>query len=180
MRITTRLPDTRFVAPSDAQLAALLKIVEAARPPLRGKVGAEEFKRAFIAAGYFWRTSAPRRDHYFGHWVALANDMLAGVWGLEGVSGDAFLAAVHAHGDVAWRAPDPRLGVILEVGLDPYTGAYCNNTWRGLLDGSANLLAPIPPNATLREAVERGPARIYVEDRGRMREIGADRPLWNP
>ena len=143
------LPDTNFVAPTDAELAKLLAIVVAGRPELRGKVtDPGEFKRAFTACEYFRRTATPRRDRYFSFFVNAANDLLRERLRVATVGGEAFLAAVFAHADICWRAPDPRWGVLLEVGLDAYKGACCNNAWRGLLDGTANLLAPIPPVAT--------------------------------
>ena len=155
MRVTTAFPATGFVAPTDKEFGSLLKIVEAARPPLRGKVEPGEFARAFYACGHFWRTTMPRRDRYFSYFTELANEMLSELWNAQPVSGDAFFAACLGHGDIAWRAYDPSIGALLEVGLDPIAAR------RATTVGAGCSTARQPPGAgAARSDCEAGGRRV--------------------
>ncbi len=155
LRVTTAFPATGFVAPTDKEFGSLLKIVEAARPPLRGKVEPGEFARAFYACGHFWRTTMPRRDRYFSYFTELANEMLSELWNAQPVSGDAFFAACLGHGDIAWRAYDPSIGALLEVGLDPIAAR------RATTVGAGCSTARQPPGAgAARSDCEAGGRRV--------------------
>ncbi len=183
--ISYAAPNTSFATPSPEELRSLQAIVEAAHPWLvdkddrRDQKGAREyeFARAFWAAGHFYRLAEPRHTRRFSYFVDAANQMLR-ERGSESVSGNALLAAILAHGDIAWTKHDPIAGTVLEVGLDPYAGAKCRNRWREILKG-ANLLAPTPAREHLARGAEPSPVSFWRKDMdGSMRAIAADEPLW--
>jgi hypothetical protein len=122
----------------------LQEIVEAVEPSLRGKVHVDEFRRAFIALGYMFRTAAPRSDLYFSSHVEAVNAILTR-WGAGSTTGEAVFAALRAHGDIPWRRPDRSVGQLLEAGLNPHSGIKCSNRWKEILNG-APLLAPVAPD----------------------------------
>ncbi len=163
--ITTMLPATGFVRPSDKELASLLTIVATAHPREAAEIDAAEFSRAFVSVGFMFRTAAPRQDRHFIHFVDRANAFLRERWGVEGVTASALFLACRAHNDVVFRAADPLIGQLLEVGLDEHHGLRLRspNAWRAVLKGD-NLLPAMPPDPLRRQQVERGPSRVYVEN----------------
>jgi hypothetical protein len=177
MKITIEPPATNFAAPAPAELAKLLKIVSAAHPQLCAKVELPEFGRAFLAIGFIWRLAAPSTKHYFSHFVDVANERLA-QRGVEGVEGAAVLASIIGHADVPWQAADARIGALLQVGLDEHRGRPCSNRWRAVLDGTANLSAPVAPTERLRQAEAPSPSFYRRLPDGSLKPIGADQTLW--
>jgi hypothetical protein len=99
-------PDTRYEAPDDKQLAALLKIVEGAHPDWP-KVELAEFKLAMYAVGRMWRLDAPSTQYSFAHFVDAANEALQ-ARRLGQINGPAFLRAVVAMNDIMARDRDGR------------------------------------------------------------------------
>ena len=125
------------------------------------------------------RTEHPRRDLYFYSHLDAANALLNERLGVEAVSGDAFLSACLAAGDVCWQRADPERGAILELGLDPHHGRPCSNIWAAILKGEASLREPTPPDPLRRQQVERGPARTYQQNPdGSFRVVGDYESLW--
>ncbi len=178
MRISVALPATGFVRPSDAELASLLAIVATAHPREGAKIDAAEFSRAFIAAGYMFRTASPRSDMYFSHFVDAASRMLRERWGAETVTAPAVFLACRAHNDIPWRKADPRAGQLLEVGLDEFHGLPCSNSWRAVLKGD-NLFSPTAPDPTRPREPERGPVRYYrLNPGGALRLMADDEGIW--
>lgn len=173
--ISYAAPATRYEAPDDKQLAALLKIVEAANAGWTSKVELDEFRLAMAAVGAMWRLDAPSTQYSFSHFLDEANIMLR----RHGqINGPAFLRAIVAHNDVPYRLQDRRVGEVLALGLDLYSGRPCSNAWRGVLKGDP-LRPPLPPREFLRRAAEPSPIRYFQEDRrGRMQQVGADADLW--
>ena len=66
------------------------------------------------------------------------------------------------------RAPIP------PVGLDPFVGRPTTNSWRAILAGEANLLAPTPPPESLLRQTEPSPVRVFKD--GRL--AGPGETLW--
>ena len=146
-RKTALPPDTGFQMPTNDELRRLRTIVWREHPWLRDGTGRlenaeREFASAFWACGHFFRTAEPSRTRHFRAFVYEASSLL-GQFGLEGVGDRAFLSACLAAGDVAWRAPSPDIGPLLEIALDCFHGLRCSNAWRDILKGRA-LLAPTP------------------------------------
>jgi hypothetical protein len=140
------VPRTGFVAPNEAEAARLLKLVTSMRPDL-GLVGLIEFRRAFAAIGYMFRTEQPVTKYAASHFLDAGNEMLER-WGESSIGGAAFVSAIKGHGDICWRAGDRSLGQSFEIGLNLYEGRPCENRWRQLLSGTAALMAPVPPNSS--------------------------------
>jgi hypothetical protein len=171
-------PATGFKMPSATASKKLRKIVEAAHPPLIGPDD-EEFANAFWAVGLMFRTERPASDRYFVGYLADANDLLKRSGGLGSISATAFLSACLAHGDVCWQAAGRSLGVLLAVGLNAHVGRRCSNRWRAILDGTANLLSPVPPPASVRVAAMPSPVRFFQQGFDReMREVSSDFDMW--
>jgi hypothetical protein len=147
MRITIALPNTHFERPTAEELRKLRKIVTAAHPWLND-CDEQSFSRAFTAIGFMFRTPQPVKSRYFHDILADANQLLDELLDLRLVDGIAFLAAALGHGDVKWQESNGRVGALLEIGLCPTHGIPCStpNAWRGLLDGTRNLLAPVAPS----------------------------------
>ena len=140
-----------------------------------------EFARGFIACGYMFRTEEPSKSLAFSYFLDCANAFLSERWGIESVSGSAFLAGIIAHNDVARREANPALGQVLEVGLDPHSGRPCSSTnaWRSLVDGSRPLKPALPPAERLRRAQAAPPVRIFQKTPdGQLRRVGDDESLW--
>ncbi len=206
--ITTALPSTGFEQPSGREVLALLKIVLGAYPNLRGEaetrdfntefgrtffaagydnLGASaardfemEFARAFIAVGFAYRTPQPSTSRYFHSFVEDANGLLRTYWSAKAVSGTALLAAIIAHGDVAWRPANRAVGQLLEVGLDPYSGIRCSNAWKGVLEGRP-LKAPLAPRRMFRDMAAPSPMRVFRQERPGEAFVdvsGSRDPLW--
>ena len=85
------LPRTNFHEPTPAQVEKLHAIIVAAEPWIADKVWIDEFRRAFRALGYVWRTLKPRSDVYFSAHVESVNAVLA-LWGAHEVDGNAVYA----------------------------------------------------------------------------------------
>lgn len=148
--ISVMLPSTGFVEPTAAELRSLSKIVASAHPGWNVP-DEETFRRAFVAQGFFFRLAGPNTRLYYGSLLDAANEFLGRLrW--RAIDGGAFLFAICAGGDVPIRFANPSLGQLQEVGLDQYSGLPCRHFWRGLLDGSRNLLAPTPAPEGLRQA----------------------------
>jgi hypothetical protein len=177
--ITVQLPSTGFVEPTAAELRSLSKIVAAAHPGWRVPDD-DEFRRAFVAQGFFFRLPGPNTRVYYGSHVDAANDFLRRLrW--QAIDGGSLLFAIVAAGDVPIRYANPGVGQLQEVGLDQYSGLPVRHHWRGLLDGSRNLLTPVPPPASLRRAAEPSPMRVYRQERPGEDFVdvtGSNAPLW--
>jgi hypothetical protein len=141
MTITTLLPDTGYQAPNADELPKLHAIVLRVHPGLNAPMS--EFSRAMFAAGCFFRTAAPDRSRYFSTWLDRANEILAQA-GSSSIGGGSLLGALIAHADVCWRAENRDAGQMLEVGLNQYRGARCQNSWRDVLAGQP-LRPSLPP-----------------------------------
>jgi hypothetical protein len=183
--ITIELPSTGFESPDADELGKLARIVHAADPafPDFSEPDAiDEFARAFVAAGYFFRLPAPCTTRYFASILDDANVFLTTRLRWQAIGGRAFLAAIVAASDVPWRRAEPAIGQLLEVGLDPFSGLRTRNRWRGLIDGTANLIAPTPPPPALRRTLaEQNSVRVFEQHRPGepwQDRSAADGPLW--
>jgi hypothetical protein len=185
LRIVEALNDTGYMPPNTRELAALLKIVLAAHPLLPAGMAHEafldEFAHSFDAVGHLYRTDAPNSKRYFSAWIEDTN-----IWlerqGRAPVSGNAFLAACLAHGDVPWRQANDSVGQLLEVGLHATVGRRCKNCWREILRGERTLLPPTPPDRERVRAVAPSPVKIFQENRfGNMVEFDptTGKELWS-
>jgi hypothetical protein len=181
--ITTALPATGFVCPTDAELRTLLKMVLGAHAGLREHAEATEgfeaeFGRAFVAVGYAWRTVEPVTTRYFSALVDDANQLLREHWRASAVSGAAFLAAVIAHGDIPWRPAERSVGQLLEVGLNPDSGLRCGNVWRQIVAGRA-LRSPLAPRKFLVDQAAPSGVQYFQQGwDGRFRETSPEADLW--
>lgn len=157
--VTELTPTTGFIEPPTPDLFVKLQaIVENAEPSLRGLVRPDEFRRAFIALGYMYRTPAPRSDVYFVSHVERVNAILDR-WSAAAVDSNAVLMGLIAHNDVPWRRRDPTRGQMLEAGLDAHSGRRCSNLWQGVLRGEPLLKPvesahPVQPMRIVRSASE--------------------------
>jgi len=140
--VTEGLPHTGFVMPDADQLRRLLEIVTAEYREFRGAFGEDEFRRAFWAAGTFYRRPALATDVYWVHWVERSNERLV-LAGLQPIGGPALLAALLAHADVLIQWPDPGVGALLEVSLNEFSGRSANNVWIDLIAGERGLMKPV-------------------------------------
>jgi len=104
---------------------------------------AREFAVSFRSIGFFWRTPSPCHSRYVRAFVDMALDYLE-LAGLPAIDGSEFFIAALAAGDVVWQRPDPSVGALAELGLDPHRGQPASNRWRDILAG-APLLAPTSP-----------------------------------
>lgn len=169
MRITTLLPSTGFERPTGAELRALLKIVrtEHELPP----IGEGEFARAFWAVGFQFRLAEPDTSLHFQSHVDHCNNLLSRYNHGE-TDGAAVLAAIVAHSDIPYRLADRAKGQLLEIGMNPFSGIGCANTWRAVLAGQPPM-TPLPPKPIPLRPVNSVPRpRFYQEDgNGRMNEF---------
>lgn len=177
MKITTTLPNTGYTAPNATQMASLLRIVLAAHPWL-GAVDQHAFARAMWATGLLYRTRETRRDKYFHSWVEVGNQRLT-EQDAEPVTGAEFMAAVIGHGDIVWQRQDARQGALLEIGVDEFRGLACQNSWRRILTGEANLLDPTPPRGSKPLPADEAPdVQIFQQDgSGRFRQLATAEPI---
>ena len=188
-RITVGLPNTHYEAADAAELDALLKIAIAAQHPAVAEHAAEtpgfamHFRRAFIAVGFQFRLAAPDARKYFHSHVSAVDEFLASHFpDAEPVDSAAVFCAIVSHGDICWRAHNPKVGDLLEIGLNPSSGSPCTtpNRWRAVLDG-APLMAPVAPRAlgpTLAADAVPTPRFWRKNSRGEMVELG-DGSLWS-
>jgi hypothetical protein len=139
--VTVSVAQTGFQRPTAEQLLALSEIVWREHAWL-DQCSEAAFERAFLGVGYMYRLDEPSRKLAFYSHVDNCNDVLQRL-GLRAVEGAAVLAAILAHGDIPWRAHNPRRGQMLEVALAPFTGRKCNNRWRAVLTGEP-LLPSLP------------------------------------
>ncbi len=136
-RIVEMLPETGYVAPDANQLRSLLKIVCSVHPALRTNDVETQFGRAFWMVGHMFRLPTPSKRHSPSWLLETANQQL-----LERVGWQpAFFAACLAHGDVCWQKADATLGALYELGLNPWSGLHCANSWRSLLQGRQSACA---------------------------------------
>jgi hypothetical protein len=154
-RIIVSMPQTGFIRPSEDEVAALAHIVDAAHPwlSLIATTDPAEFARAFTAVGLMFRKPEPVTTKYLTYHLSAANELLSEHFDAQPVSTNAFIGAVLAHADIPWRRGDHLAGQTWELGLDLYSGAPCSNRWRGLLDGTANLLVATPSKRERPEAM---------------------------
>jgi hypothetical protein len=177
--VIVRLPSTGFVEPDTKQLASLRKIVSATHPTWTVPEP-DEFRRAFVAQGFFFRLAAPCTTRYYASILDDANEFLTRNLRWQGISGGAFLFAIRAANDVPIRFANRAVGQLQEVGLDPFTGLPCRNKWRGLLAGE-NLIEPTPPPRLLREQAEPSPVTVFKQNRPGQPWVdatGSNDPLW--
>jgi hypothetical protein len=181
--VSYSLPHTGFCPPSKDEAGKLMRIVDGGRPELGlvASVDLSEFRYALRASGFMFRTVEPVSKYAFAHFLDAGNALLSERWGAPGVSGVAFLGAIHAHADISWRRADASLGLLLEIGLNEFQGRQCENAWRGLLTGERNLMAPRPPPASLvREKEARNSVSFYRQAAdGSMRPVGSNESLWD-
>jgi hypothetical protein len=176
---------TSFEPPSERQFKLLLDLVFATHQEHRKFAEkADDFQdeawRAFAAIGYMYRTREPDTTRYFSAHVEDVNEVIARRWRARAVSGPAVFVAVVAHGDVAWRAHDRRVGQPLEIGLDQFSGVECSNVWRKLLEGQP-LRAPLPPREIFRSSAAPSPVTVFRQQppAGPWTDVsGSDGPLW--
>ena len=183
MKITYILPSTNFVRPSDVQLGELMTIALAANPYLAEHASETrdfkaQFRRAFIAIGYMWRTEPDPRRYFHAH-VDSINDLLEARFDVvDPVDGPAVMAAIVAHGDVKYISANSRIGQLLEIGLNVSTGQPCGtpNAWEAVL-ATGGLLEPLPPRGFVKKLeADRAPRPHFYRD-GRLID---DRELWGP
>jgi hypothetical protein len=131
-----------FPMPTDDELAALLKIVAAARPG-EFREDLPTFRRAFLAVGRLRRLSEPSGDRYWQSSLDDCNAILRGRR-LGEIDGVMFKAACLGWGDISWRAASN--GQLMEFALAKLsTGTQAKPVWREILAGRANVRAPLPP-----------------------------------
>ena len=159
MRITAALPETNFQRASHEEMSRLRAIVLSVYPGL--ECDEALFARGFVGVGFQFRTAQPVKTRYFHSVVDATNDLIDALFDLPPTTGNAVLAAIVGHGDIPWQKQDGSKGALLEVGLCPTHGLKLPtpNAWRGLLDGTRNLLAPTPPR--LGHVIEPSPVRIW-------------------
>jgi hypothetical protein len=187
VRVTTKGPDTGYVAPTRDQLRSLRKIVLATYPRLvegapTDELAAErEFLCAFWAQGQFYR-GEPNEKQSFVSLLDIANDKLV-EHGCQSIGANAFIAACWAAGDVPIRLANGKVGQLLAIGLvSDRQGQRCNpGRWQAIAAGQANLLSPTPPRAGLTErAVAQNQISFHRrEPDGSMRPLRADEALWS-
>ena len=181
MRIVESLPATDYRRPDDASMTALLAIVKA-NPfglDLRG-VDEGPFRRAMFAIGHQFRLAEPSTKIYYVTHCDRVNDFLTR-FDMAEVDGSAIMAAIVCQSDISYRLNDPAQGQVIEIALDPYSGAKCSNAWAALLQG-APLRAPLPARAAPKISAQPIPRpRIYQESAdGRMVEIAENEPVrWS-
>ena len=85
-----------------------------------------------------WRLGVPTKKYAANYFIDMGNAALV-EHGWSGFGGAAFFLAVLASGDIIYRAPNPRFGEVLKLGLDLYSGAPCQrpNAWRAIVAGTA-------------------------------------------
>ena len=180
VRIVYAPPDTRFERATDVELSKLLKIIQATHKWAR-EISHGAFRRAFIAAGFFWRTPEPSTKYAFAYYVDHACALLHDRWGAEGVDGDALLAGFIAHNDFPIRVANPSIGQTLEIVANPWHGAPCRtpNAWKSLLSGEANLLSPTTPSAArLRELTAQHSVAIHQKTTTGWRQLADGKSIW--
>jgi hypothetical protein len=180
--VTYHLPNTGFCNCTEDDARKLMRIVDAGCPwlALNATTGLSEFGRAFTAVGLMFRTAEPVSKYAAGHFLDAANAMLLERLGSCSVGGVAFVGAVFAHGDIRYRLANPKLGQMLEIGLDQYHGRQCENSWRGLLTGERNLLPPTAPRADRAQLAEKSTVSFHKQQPdGSYRRIADNEPLWS-
>jgi hypothetical protein len=175
MRITTMLPSTGFERPSADELRELLRRVRAEHE--LPAISESEFARAFWATGFQFRLAEPDASLHFYTHVGHCNDFLA-QYRYGEIDGAAALAAVIAHSDFPYRLADRGKGQLLEIGMNPYSGAKCTNAWRGVLRGEP-LREPLPPKGIARRPADSIPKPKFYQEGidGKMSEFNPA-PLW--
>jgi hypothetical protein len=102
------------------------------------------FEWSFERLGNLGRLGAPDTRRYVNHWVEETKDWLRlHRPAHRGNIGAGFLAAVLAHGDIAYTVGDADRGVVWSIGVTPYGGKLASDAWKLVLDGK--LLAPVAP-----------------------------------
>jgi hypothetical protein len=181
--VTQSWPRTGYYPPDAKEAAALARIVDAAYPDigLIASTDLSEFRRALSAVGYMFRTAEPVSKYSFIHFVDAANDLLTEHLHGSSVSGTAVFGAMLAHADIPWRKADRSIGQMLEVGLNEHAGRMCENAWRGLLDGTRNLMTPTPTRAEFVQAAGYGQKTTFWKQRddGKMRAVERGESLWS-
>ena len=161
-RIVTQLPNTGFERPTPAEARALFEIVCAVHPSLRSKEAEQQFAIGLFAVGHMYRLPAPSKQHDPSWLLQQANENIIESVYWQPIEAPAFFLACRAHCDVPWQEHNGSLGALYELGLQPWTGKRLEtpNAWRGLLDGTRNLLPPTPPRERFK--VEPSPVRFWA------------------
>jgi hypothetical protein len=172
MRITTVA--NAFVEPSDAELRRLARLVWDAFPWLT-PCSERELRDAFMAIGrHMRRLPAPDKSKYFYSHVADVNAAIEADGG-RASDGSAVFASVIAWG-LPVRLANPKLGVLLEVGMSPHTGTPLRDEWKKLLASGSSLLSVVAPSpiAAGRDATGRDlpTPKVFIE--GRLVEQGRE------
>lgn len=155
VHITQIVEPSSFVRPTEKELRCLYDIVLAKYPRLGPRLSSrsadqekEEYFDGFIWSferlGYIGRLGAPDTRRYVNHWVEETKDWLRlHRPAHRGNIGAGFLAAVLAHGDIAYTVGDENRGVVWSIGVTPYGGKQATDAWKRVLDGK--LLTPVAP-----------------------------------
>jgi hypothetical protein len=185
--VTTKGPDTGYVAPTRDQLRALRRIVLVVYPKLAEGAPADEaaaereFLCAFWSVGQFYR-SEPNEREAFVSILDIANAKLT-EHGCQSLGANAFIAACWAAGDVKIRLANGRVGQLLSVGLvSDRQGARCDpSRWQAIAAGQANLLSPTPPRMGRVEAANAGRQISFYQQTpsGDYRRMGDNENMWN-
>lgn len=180
--ITTSVPQSSLIVPSDDELIRLAVIGIAAFPqfgpkyelgltdrimhhrfpnadikPDRERIDVDfrgGFKRAFLAAGAFYRTAEPCRTRFISHWADQANTWLRS-YGLPEIETNMLLLACVCHGDIPYTVAGG--GAVWELGVDVYSGKSAGDAWRGVLS-SGSLRSASKPALPL---AQRSPSRVF-------------------
>jgi hypothetical protein len=134
-------PET-FVMPSTGDLKNLLEIALQHYPMLRSSNSDSEyffrgFALAFRRLGNMERAEKPDQTKYVSFWFDECIRWLRAANYHGDISGDAFIAAAIAHGDIPFVAADPSRGKVWALGLKEYGGGRsCSGAWRKVLSGA--------------------------------------------
>jgi hypothetical protein len=71
--VSESLPHAGCDMPNDDQFRRLLEVVRAEYRQFKGAFSEDEFRRAFWAAGTFFRRPSLNTSCYWNHWVDVAN-----------------------------------------------------------------------------------------------------------
>jgi hypothetical protein len=94
----------------------------------------EEFSNAFLRIGNQPRASGINKKISLSYWLSECGNWLLQHSRPSEVRGNAYLAAVLAHGDIDFVPADPAMGWVWELGLSQHSGRRANGeSWRQVL-----------------------------------------------
>gem|GEM_PF-3451939 len=170
--IATPPPVSTFPMPTAAELSQLIDAVGRRFPALLDTQGPafegtrherreqyrKQFEGAFLAIGHMKRLERPDTKLYVSAHVQLAESILRSLGRPMTIRGDPFLAACLAHFDVPISGIGrTHEGIVVEIGLNQYTGRPATDQWRRILEGQPPREVAVsgPPPAP-------NPARVHV------------------